>query len=309
MDLKINRRKMIQSTLAATAGLSVGKLANVTPSSSVQAAQNNSNTMPFRILGKTGHQVSLFSLGGETTVEQRDNRDKAVEIINKALDLGVNYIDTSHVYGGGGSEENIGLVMEDRRDEVLLATKSGRNDYDGVMRECEVSLERLRTDYIDVYQHHNVRGGDLNEIMEEGGALEAFKQLKDEGVIRHIGITSHSPRVLVNALEQYDYECVLITLNPAGMSMSDTAHLDEFFSKTRENNVGVIAMKVAGKGGIFGRGINMQQAFTYTLSFPVSTAIVGITEPEQIDENVEIARNFLPLNEAGLKEIEDVVSG
>ena len=107
--------------------------------------------MPKRTLGRTGFQVGLFSLGGEATVQIRERRDKAVEIIHRALDLGVNYIDTAPTYGGGGSEENIGEVMRSRREEVFLASKTGNRTYDGTMRLIEQSLERLQTDYLDLY--------------------------------------------------------------------------------------------------------------------------------------------------------------
>ncbi len=315
---RIGRRDMLRKCLGAAAGISLtrcGALSGTTllaedsaaPPESVTAA-TELDGMPVRTLGKTGHQVPLFSLGGETTVEQRARTDDAVAIINKALDSGVNFIDTSHIYGRGGSEENIGDVMADRREEVFLATKTGRRDYDGAMRECEISLRRLQTDYIDLYQHHHVNNNSaLNQILAEDGALKAFKQLRAEGVIRHIGITSHSPRIMIDALNSYDYESALITLNPAGMSMMETEYMDGFFQLARAKDVGVIGMKVAGKGNIFQRGITMPQAMSYTLSFPVATVIVGVTHPEQIDENVEIACNFRQLEDAEIKAIEDSV--
>ena len=103
--------------------------------------------MQVRPLGKTGHNATLYSLGAggdsNSTVNQRHLRDKAVNIVNRALDLGVNYIDTAPRYEAGDSERNIGEVMAERRDEVFLATKTRKRFYDDVMRECEESLERL----------------------------------------------------------------------------------------------------------------------------------------------------------------------
>ena len=310
MTAQLGRRDMLKSILAAAAGLGAGRLADILSLRALHADPDDGTPMPTRPLGRTGHDVGLFSIGGESTVEQRGRRDEAVAIINKALDLGVNYIDTSHIYGGGGSEENIGAVMQSRREEVYLATKTRARDYDGAMRECEVSLRRLRTDHIDLYQHHLVRSdAEIERITGENGALRAFRKLREEGVVRHLGITGHSSRVLANALRKYDYDCALITLNPAGMHMDDTAHLEDFFRLTAEKQTGVVAMKVAGKGGIFGRGINIKQALEYALSYPVCTAIVGITEIGQIEENAAIARAFSKLDDEEMKHIRELASG
>jgi len=291
--------------LAATAALGAGKLARTLPFSQLHAAENDVGDMPVRALGKTGHKVKLFSLGGQSTIEQGGTEKESVEIINKALDLGVNYIDTAAAYGRGNSETYIGKVMKHRRDEVFLATKTGSRNYDGAMRECEQSLKRLQTDHIDLYQHHNVsQDARLNQIMEEDGALKAFRKLKDEGVVSYLGITGHSSRILLDALNRYDYDCTLVTLNPAGLSMSDRGSLEDFFAAATKKNVGVIAMKLIGRGRLLEKGIDMKQAFNYALSFPVSTAIIGITEVGQVSENVNIACNFQPMSSEQLEQLE-----
>ena len=292
------RRRFLKSTLATAAAVGAAKAVNLGPLSKLYAGQPEAAPMPTRRLGKTDFQVRIFSLGGQSTVEQEGRQEEAVEIIHRALDLGVNYIDTAHVYGEGVSEGYIGEVMKDRREEVFLATKSHDPTYDGTMRLCEESLERLQTDYLDLYQHHYVHRDDqLQQILGSDGAVRAFERLQEEGVIKHKGITSHSSRILLRALEQYDYDCALITLNPVNASMTDREYLDAFFAKAAEKDVGVIGMKVTGRGRIFDTGLTMQQLLTYTLSFPVATAIVGITVVEQLDENVAIARDFQPLSE------------
>ncbi|MFW6457018.1 MAG: aldo/keto reductase, partial [Planctomycetota bacterium] len=262
-------------------------------------------------LGKTGHKVKLFGLGGGSTVAKLDERDEAVEIINKSLDSGVNYIDTSHIYGeNGGSEKNIGEVMKDRRDEVFLASKTGSRDYDAVMRECETSLERLQTDQLDLYQHHAVDNDEaIEKTFADDGAMKAFKELHDQGMMRYFGVTGHSSRFLIKALERFDYDCVLISLNPADLCMQHSDYIEEFFELAREKEVGVIGMKVINKGSLLKRGITMEKAMRYTLSFPVSAVVVGITEPWQIEENVRIAKNFQRLDEQALEELEDDMNG
>lgn len=253
--------------------------------------------MPTRPLGKTGFAVTVFGLGGQATIERRGQDELAHEIINRALDHGVNYIDTAPSYGNGVSERYIGRVMKDRRDEVFLATKSHDYSYDGTMRLVRQSLERLQTDTIDLYQHHNVgRDRDLERILADDGALRAFRELREQNVVRFIGISSHSPRILLKALELDVYDCMLITLNPAGTYMNDRGYLDEFLAKAREKNVGVIAMKVIGRRALLRDGVTASELVSYALSFQVDTAIVGISETWMVDENVETARAFKPMS-------------
>jgi len=304
MSHRIGRRDLLKSVLATTAATGLGAFAGgrALP---IHAAENA--TMPKRRLGKTNYEVCIFSLGGQSTLEQDGTHDASLEIINHALDLGVNYIDTAERYGGGISETYIGEVMQDRRDEVFLATKSGDYSYDGTLRLCEESLERLQTDHIDLYQHHAVDDfAELDQIGGEDGALQAFNRLQDEGVISFKGITGHTPALMTEAIERHDYDCVLISLNAADMNLNGPEDMDEFLEKAAEKDVGVIAMKVVSRGSVLDRGVNMQQALSYTLSQPVATAIVGITEVGQVDEDVEIARNFDVLSGEELDAIREI---
>lgn len=307
MSHRIGRRDLFKSLLATTAATGLGAFAGGRhwPAHAVENA-----ALPKRRLGKTGYEVGIFSLGGQSTLEQEGTREASLEIINHALDLGVNYIDTSNRYGGGVSETYIGEVLKDRRDEVFLATKSHNYSYDGTMRLCEQSLERLQTDHIDLYQHHGVdEFSELDQIGGEDGALQAFNRLQDEGVISFKGITGHTPALMTEALDRHDYDCVLIPLNAANMNLNGPEDMDEFLEKAAEKDVGVIAMKVISRGGVLDRGLNMEQALTYTLSHPVATAIVGITEPWQLDENVEIAEAFEALSDEELEEIRELARG
>lgn len=261
--------------------------------------------LPTRPLGATGFDVTILGLGGQATIERHGNDTKAYEIITRALDLGVNYIDTAPIYGNGISETYIGRVMKDRRDDVFLATKSHDYSYEGTMRLVKDSLERLQTDHIDLYQHHNVSSdSQLDRILAEDGALRAFRELKEKGVISHIGITSHSPRILLRALEHDDYECMLITLNPAGAIMPDREYLMPFLRKAQEKNVGVIAMKLASRGTLVSEDAPMKELLRYAWSFPISTAIVGISETWQIEENAASAHDATPMTEEEKKALE-----
>ena len=296
-----DRRTFIKKGLTTAAGIGLLSKAGTITQAEKLAANINANTMPKRKLGKTGYDVSLFGLGGQATIEQPGKLDESVEIINRALDLGVNYIDTAAWYGGdwgarGTSEKHIGEVMKHRRNEVFLATKSlpYNRTYSDTLSQFEQSLNNLQTDYIDLYQVHNVRlQSDLDAIFADGGAMEAFDQLKNDGSIGFIGITGHyDPAILKKAIEQYDFDCILLALNAADIHQKPFQY--DLLDTAVKRNLGIIAMKIPARGRMFRYdGItSMEQALRYVYSFPINTAIVGISEIDQLEENVEITRNF-----------------
>jgi aryl-alcohol dehydrogenase-like predicted oxidoreductase len=142
--------------------------------------------MPTRNLGKTGYKVGIFSLGGQAALERPDNFDAAVPIIERALDLGINYIDTSSIYGGPDrwSEQYVGRVMKTRRNEALLATKTKERTRDGSLRMIEKSLKLLNTDHVDLWQLHDVGlPEDVDAIFAKGGAMEALTEMHEQRVV------------------------------------------------------------------------------------------------------------------------------
>ena len=254
--------------------------------------------------------MGLFSLGGEATVELASKPDEAEAIINRAIDLGVNYIDTAPAYGSGGSETNIGRVMAYRRDEVFLATKTADRTYDGTMRLLEQSLNRLQTDHLDLYQLHNVRlDRDVEQALGPGGAVQAMEQMKEQGVIKNIGITGHrDPTVLLTAIREYRFDCVLMALNAADPHYNSFRNI--LLPEAVERDMGIIAMKVTARGRIFDDGCltSMGQDLTYVLSLPVSTTIVGISTLEELEEDVAIARRFEALSTEEMQSIEQLTA-
>ncbi|MDW7739683.1 MAG: aldo/keto reductase [Bacillota bacterium] len=264
--------------------------------------------IPRRALGKTGYEVSIFSLGGESILEQTGHAEEAEKIINRAIDLGVNYIDTAPTYGAGGSEKNIGRVMAYRRNKVFLATKTGDRSYDGTMRKLERSLKKLRTDYLDLYQLHDMQNeDDLKRAFSNDGALKALEKLREQKVVRFIGITGHKdPDLLLKGIKEYPFDCLLIPIN-AG-DIHDIPFQNKLLPEAVEMGMGVIAMKVTAVKRIFHSGgiTSMKQALSYTLTFPVSTAIVGISKIEEVDENARITAEFNNLSEDEIKQIESM---
>ncbi len=308
MESNPNRRNFLKAGITTAAGLGLLSGGDILRHTEVLAARVTRNTMPLRPLGKTGHQVGLFSLGGQATIEQPDTEDQSVEIINRALDLGVNYIDTAAAYGRGISERYIGEVMKGRRQEVFLATKSHDRSYDGTMRLFEQSLKNLQTDYVDLYQVHNVRTQqDLDRMFADDGVIKAFEKLRSERTVRYLGITGHrDPDILRKGILQYPFDCILMALNAADIHY--LPFQDDLLDTAVEKNMGIIAMKVPARGRIFKEGgiTTMEQALRYVYTFPISTAIVGISTLAELEENIAITRSFEPFDDAEMAGVEDL---
>jgi len=263
--------------------------------------------MPLRKLGKTGEMVSILGLGGAFTIAASDRSDQAERIIHRALDLGVNYIDTAPSYGS--SERNIGQAIKDRRGEVFLASKTLDRTYEGTMTLIHQSLKRLQTDYLDLLQVHGLHSADeLDHIMADDGVLAALEKLKQDGLIRFTGVTGHkNPQVLLEAIERYDFDCILLPLNPADPYYQPFQ--EEVLPLAKKKDMGIIAMKIAAYGRIFkDNGLNsMEKALGYVLSFPVSSAVVGISTVEEMEENIGIAKEFKQMEPEELKHLEKLV--
>ncbi len=299
--MKLSRRAFLQWSAAGAAGASLF---------GVPVRADDARGMPTRPLGRTGYQVSLFSLGGEGVIKQPGREAKADAIIRRALDLGVNYIDTAPSYGNGVSERNIGRVMKERRKDVFLASKTHDRTYDGTLRLIEQSLRRLQTDYLDLYQLHNLRvASDIERSFGRNGALRALERLKDQKVIHHIGLTGHrDPSILRQGIEAHAFDCILLTLNAA--DKHNLPFQDDVLPHAVEQDLGIIAMKVPAHGRILRPdGVpTMKKALSYVWTFPVSTAIVGISEMGQLEENIAIARDFKPYSETMMAHVADLTA-
>lgn len=292
----MNRRQFLETVAA---GLLAGPvLASLPP-----------NRLPIRVLGRTGIQVPILGFGSGSRFLMYQDEDKAVEALNRAIDLGICYIDTAHAYGNGKSEERIGRVMVTRRKEVTLATKLPGRTADEARRQLELSLKRLRTDHLDVLHIHVLKNSqDLAALEARGGALEAFYEAREQKITRAIGITCHGdPAALRTALERHDFDCTQMALNAGLASMADVpggmkatpAGTGSFESvalpvATRKR-MGVIAMKVFGQEQLLGAA-SVDKLLGYALSLPVSLASLGMPRIEYIERNAALAREFTPLS-------------
>ena len=288
-----------------------------------------SGSMPTRNLGKTGHRVGAFSLGGQAAIERGGNEAVAVPLVERALDLGVNYIDTSSIYGGPErwSERYIGQVMKQRRSEAFLASKTKERTRDGSLRMLEQSLKLLNTDHLDLWQLHDIGTlADVEQVFAKGGAMEALVEARDQKMVRFLGLTGHHrPDSLMSAINRFPFDAILMAVNAA-----DAHHFSfktDLMALALEKQMGIIGMKVTGRGRILsswtpppleaqkrswegvvianGPGtLGMREALSYTLTLPVSTVIIGCDSVAQLEENVRLAREFTPLSPVQMAALE-----
>jgi hypothetical protein len=296
---KITRREFVQRTTVGAAGLAVAGRALGAP-----------NTMAERALGRTGHNVRLFSLGGQATLEKPGTTEQSLAIIHRAIDLGVNYIDTAARYGRGISQTYIGEVMKTRRREVFLASKTHDRTRDGSLQLLDESLKLLQTDHLDLWQLHNVRTDEeVEQILGKGGAIEAMLKARDEKMVRFLGITGHyDPDVLARALERFPFDTILMAVNLADRHR--LSFIDRLLPVANRKGMGVIGMKIPARGRMFKEGgiTSMKDAMHYVLSQPVSTVIIGCDTVEQLEENVRLAVTFKPMTSAEMARLESLTA-
>jgi len=271
----------------------------------VKIAQNLRGPIPKRTLGKTGLSVTQIGLGGESALSNSDTYDDAIAIIRTARELGINYLDTAPGYAP--SEKRLGdaLVGEDRRTYVL-ASKTEDRTYNGSMKSLEQSLKNLKTDYLDIWQIHHIDHKDeVEKIFGKNGAVKALQEAQEQGMVRHLGITGHyDPEPIVEALKRFEFDTVLMVTNAADV------HKHSFIKKVLpvalKQGIGIIGMKVCCRGRIFDpRHLRtMKDAMDYVLTLPISTVIVGHDNLKQLHENVFLAKDFKPLSEKRIKELE-----
>ncbi|MEE9218048.1 MAG: aldo/keto reductase [Acidobacteriota bacterium] len=303
MAPEIDRRTFLRTALMGSASLGLAGTV-VLPEATARAA-SAAPPLPTRALGRTGHQVTLFSLGGQSLIEEEDGntRERAVALIHRALDLGVNYCDTAPLYGS--SQDYFGEVLKSRRQETFLASKTDDRTRDGSLRLLEDSLRRLHTERLDLWQLHHVGSmEDLESVFRKGGAIEAMVKARDEGTVRFLGITGHyDPASLLEGIRRFDFDCILLALNAA-----DPHHLpfqDELLKTAVEKRLGIIGMKVPARGRLLQEaGLSMKECVDYAWTLPVSTIIVGCASIENLEENVRLAREFRPLTPAQVAGIE-----
>ena len=333
MKNEMNRRSFLGLGVAGGLGLALTPNLIANNSGNVSDPVSPGNDMPFNprtfaamptnSFGKTGYKIGILSLGGQAAIEEKGKEAISEKIINRAIDLGINYIDTAAAYGNGLSQINIGRVMKTRKKEVFLATKTHDRSYDGSMRLLEESLKNLQVDKLDLWQLHNIqKQNDVDKIFSSDGAIKALEKAKSEGIVKFIGLTGHfEPLILKQCIDRYDFDAILMAVN--GADVHYLSFKNYLLPETLKKGMGIISMKVATRGRMLSTWtpppldqqpermatsipgtLTIQEALKYNMSLPVSTTIIGVDNVEQIEENVKLASQFSPLSPDEMAAIE-----
>jgi len=247
-------------------------------------------------LGATALEISEIGFGGIPIIPLPC--EEAVSVVRHCLDLGITFFDTANMYTT--SEEKLGIALKPDRGKVVIATKTAQRDAKGAADHLELSLRQLQTDWIDVYQLHNVSNEDaLKQVLAPGGAYEAVAKARDAGKIRFIGISSHSMPTAIAALKTGLFQTLQFPFN-----FIENDPVQELFPLATQNQVGIIGMKPLG-GGLLERA---DLCFKFLQQHPYVVPIPGIRAEKEIDEIVELYRNPQPLSKTDLKAIETIRS-
>jgi predicted aldo/keto reductase-like oxidoreductase len=305
----ISRRKFLETSalggIAATSLSAAGK-----------------SEIPKRTLGRTGARVSILAMGGGSRFLMYKEEEEAVAAAQRALDLGISYIDTSDDYGKNHlSEQRIGKALKGRRNGVFVATKLSNRNGQETARVVEASLKALQLDQVDLIHIHSLTSeDDLARIEAKGGVLDQLMKLRDQKLTRFVGITSHTdPTVLKTALERHDFDCTQMALNGAmvGMKSGTGGMVPNPAMKmsfetvalpvANRKKMGVLAMKVFAQDALTSDAA-VEKLLYYTLSLPVTAAVVGMPKIEQIERNVQLAKAFRPLPKSEMDDLSHTLS-
>ncbi len=247
-------------------------------------------TLPQRPLGRTGQLATILGLGGEGVLRTYGEEREAQAVIEAALEAGINYFETARAYSG--SEAYLGRGLEGHRDRIFLTSKSHGRTYKEAMAHLIITLKNLDSDHLDLWQVHDIRTlEEVEAIGAAGGALEAFREAKEKGWTRFVGVTGHhDPAVLRRALELYEFDTVLLPVNPA------EAHYQSFLpiaAQAFERGVGVIGMKALCRGMLTRiPGTTVQDFVSYALSQAVNLVVIGADSATQVQELAAAAQDF-----------------
>lgn len=250
----------------------------------------------MQLLGKTNMKINRVGFGGIPI--QRITQEETNKVINELVDNNINFIDTARAYTI--SEEYIGNAIEGKREKFFIATKSMSRDYESMKQDIEISLENLKTDYIDLYQIHNLKPEEYKTIFDENKAYKALLEAKEQGKIKYIGITSHSLETIEQSIEDEKFSTIQFPYN----IIEDQA--DEVFKKANKNGIGIIVMKPLAGGAID----DAKLAIKYILSKDyIDVVIPGMENIEQVRENVSVLQdtNITKDDESKIQEIRKIM--
>lgn len=265
----------------------------------------HNDLVPHRSLGNTKVLVSALGIGG-WHLGSAATQAEATHIVREAMDAGVNFFDNAWCYHNGRAEERMGAALEGVRQNVVLMTKActhGRGK-DVATRQLEESLRRFKTDYIDVWQIHEViYWNEPESIFATGGVIEAIDKAKRDGKVRYVGFTGHKhPELHLSVLSHnYPFDTVQMPLNC--MDAHFLSFEQRVLPEAQRRGMGVLGMKSLGGGGEIVKGgmATAEEALRYALSLPVASVVSGIDSLDVLRQNLKVARGFQPMSSSEMQ--------
>jgi aryl-alcohol dehydrogenase-like predicted oxidoreductase len=283
----MKRRTVLGGLLGATMlGAKGGRM--------LAAAAGPGGDLPRRSFGQTGVKLTVIGLASGR-FHLCSSEDAAVALTRRAYELGINYFDTARVYGKGNSERIFGRAMKEFRPKIFLTSKSAERSRAGAEADLAASLQALQTDYLDLWQVHQVGTlEEVDQIFAPGGAIEAFVAAKQAGKCRFIGFTGHrDPAVHLELLKRFDrWDSILMPLHVA-----DPLYLSferQVLPVAVARGLGIQGMKNFGNGGLLGE-FSVPECLGYVLSLPIHCTALGCTTVGQLEEDVRVAKAFQPI--------------
>jgi aryl-alcohol dehydrogenase-like predicted oxidoreductase len=293
----LNRRGFLRLAMTTSAVATVA-----VPGRTAQAAESKGG-IPYRELGRTGQKVSAIGMGGYHIGEPKSD-DEGIRLIRAGVDRGINFLDNCWDYHDGGSEVRMGKALRDGyREKIFLMTKIDGRTKALAAKQIDESLRRLQTDHVDLMQFHEViRPNDPDRIFAEGGAIEAMQAAQKAGKVRFIGFTGHKdPAIHLHMLEvakahNFRFDAVQMPLNVMD------AHFRSFEKQVVpvlvQEGIAVLGMKPLGSGIILkSKTVTATECLHYAMNLPTSVVITGIDKMEYLDQAVEAAKTFQPMNQ------------
>ncbi|HEU4685519.1 MAG TPA: aldo/keto reductase [Nitrospira sp.] len=305
----IDRRQLLKTLGLAGSALALDGPSRVADllSASVSSAAAATGGIPMRELGKTGVRVSAICFGGAHW-GRVENDAEAIRILHEAIDAGINFLDNAWEYNGGRSEELMGRALQGRRQQVVLMTKvctHGR-DKKVAMQQLEESLRRLKTDYLDLWQIHEVvYENDPDRHFMTGGATEALLDAKRQGKVRFIGFTGHKDPSLHLRMLSHDFPFDTCQMPLNVFDGTFRSFEREVLPIVNKRGIAALGMKsFSGNADPIKQGVlTPDEALRYVLSLPIASVVSGIDSRKVLDQNLRIVRDFAPMTAADMHQV------
>ncbi len=305
----MERREFIMAAVAGGSILATQQTKADEPSAGKRPKETRRGDMLYRQLGKTGVEVSAIGMGGHH-IGLVDTEDAAIKLIRSGIDAGITFMDNSWDYHNGKSELWMGNALRDGyRDKVFLMTKIDGRTKAAAAKQIDESLKRLRTDHIDLLQHHeNIRMEDADRIFAEVGAQEAVLAAKKAGKIRFIGFTGHKdPLVhlrMLHVADQHHFHFDTAQMPINVMDAHFRSFLDKVVPELLKREIALLGMKPIASGAILkSKTVSAPECLRFALSQPTSVVITGIDGPRILRQALTVVKEFKPLTDDEQKEL------